>query len=591
MVRTEDLQSMTASMSRDERRYVLPRSYALFAAYYFGLTMEDFMSDMVAFTDANQRSCILLPAGHTKSSSFGRYNIVRHICWNRNVRIQLIMSVFDDAEEYCKSIEDDLTSNERLIEDFGPFYNARDWKSDSFTISGRQHNDPKPTLRVFGAGGKAPNWTLKGQGCDLVVVDDVVTEDTASSPESRKRQLSWFRKAVQRNPRPMWPIDPRYGLVVPRDIEWPADAPYNPKPGSKVPYGQVIVPGTRFDPDDLYKELQDDKTYATMHLDVWAEKNDGVWRSDTTETKPLWPAMWTNEALKAERESDFHMFETRMRNNPMDSSKAVFYRAWLEGGEHEGRYYHGCIDETRSFGELPIDVKTGEKLDLHKVLGFDPASGKATVYATYPTWVLSGIEKGVDLERACRYVIDIYRRQMVGVEDMLDILLDGSDTIPHPGFYGRYKYDVARVEENAFATMFTTHSRFVAAKRRGIHLEPHYTQKNKRDPVSGVKSMEQIVRDGLISIPYRTVSDQELARDFIDQFVYFSFDRNGRRRSHTDYVMAFWFTELAMREHGERGNSVYRHPTSPFTIRNPYYAQTGGSMSARRKDTAKLAGR
>ena len=323
MSSTVDLHDALASVTREERLHVLTRSYPLFGAYYFDLKMADFMGEMVAFSDANPLSCILVPAGHTKSSTFGKYNIIRHMCWNPNIRIQLIMSVFDDAADYMKSIQNELTSNELLMEDFGEFYNPRDWTNTRLTIAQRQHNDPHSTLTIFGAGGKAPNWTLKGQGCDLVVCDDVVTEDTASSPESRKRQRSWFKMAVMKNPRPMWPISPRYGLMVPKGITWPADAPYNPSPHRKTPYGQIIVPGTRFDVHDLYQNLIDDPLWKTLMLDCW---------TDDQETQPLWPDYWTNEALQAERESGLTYFNKRMRNRPMDESEMVFRREWFTGG-------------------------------------------------------------------------------------------------------------------------------------------------------------------------------------------------------------------------------------------------------------------
>lgn len=566
-----DVHDALAHLTDEERIYILVRSYPLFAAYYFQLKMSDFMGDMVAFSDANPWSVVLIPAGHTKSSTFGNYNLLRHMCWNPNIRIQLIMSVFDDASEYLKSMENELTSNELLMNDFGQFYNPRDWTASQFTIAQRQHNDPHSTVTVFGAGGKAPNWTLKGHGCDLVVCDDVVTEDTASAPDSRKRQRSWFNMAVRKNPRPMWPIDPRYGLMVPKGLIWPKDAPYNPRPKGVIPYGQIIVPGTRFDPHDLYQDLIDDQLWASMVLDCW---------TDEEETQPLWPDYWTNEALHAERESGLIYFNKRMRNRPMDESEMTFLREWFEGDED----YPGCLDRTRSFGDIPIGDEG--PLDLFKVLGFDPASGEATKYAAWPTFDLLGFPRGGDPELDTRYLVDIFRAQ-VGVEVLLDIMLEPDPNSieykapPHPGFWHKYGFDVCKVERNGFANLMTSHARMTKAKRRGILIEPHTTGRNKLDPITGVKSMAQIFKDGLVSIPYKTDDDKKRASEFIDQFVYFSFDRNGRRKSLTDYVMAFWFAELAIRASRSR-NHAYRHPSSPYTIKNPYYSDRQSSYTARK---------
>lgn len=568
---TEQL-DLLGSLTKEERTWILCRSYPLFAAYYFDLTMADFMADMVKFSDSHQRACILIPAGHTKSATFGNYNLIRHICWNPNIRIQLVMSVFDDAEEYCKAIENELTGNQKLIDDFGEFYNAKDWTGSKFTVRQRQHNDPHATLTVYGAGGKAPNWSLKGKGCDYAIMDDVVTEDTSASPESRRRQRSWARMTVFKNPRPMWPIHPKYGLQVPKGIIWPKDAPYNPRPGGKVPYGKIDAPGTRFHPYDLYQDLMDDPLWDTLTLDCWL---------DEEETKPLWPGFWTNEALHAERESGLIYFNKRMRNRPMDESEMSFHREWFEGDED----YPGCLNHARSFGELPKS-EDGKDLDLYKALGFDPASGEATRFAAYPTFDLLGFKRDGDAGTDTRYLIDIFRQQ-VGVEYLLDIMLEPDPDNPgyqqtlHPGFWAKYHYDICKVEMNGFTNLMMSHARVTKAKRAGILIEPHTTGRNKLDHVTGVKSMAAIFRDGLVDIPYKTDRDKKMAKEFIDQFVYFSFDRNGRRKSLTDYVMAFWFAELAIRKLHDAQQSAYRHPSSPFVIANPYFAQKKSRHTAR----------
>ena len=238
----DELRTSFGQMTREERTWILVRSYPLFAAYYFDLSMVDFMADMVKFSDEHQRACILIPAGHTKSATFGNYNIIRHICWNPNVRIQLVMSVFDDAEEYCKAIENELTSTRSSSTTSASSTTRRTGRAASSPSRQRQHNDPHATLTVYGAGGKAPNWSLKGKGCDLAVMDDVVTEDTSSTPESRRRQSSWAKMTVFKNPRPMWPIDRRYGLMVPPGITWPKDAALQP------PSGRATSPTGRSSP-------------------------------------------------------------------------------------------------------------------------------------------------------------------------------------------------------------------------------------------------------------------------------------------------------------------------------------------------------
>ena len=546
-----EVQDALAGMAEEERKYVLVRSYPLFCAYYLGWTMSDYQGEMIAHSEANRRSLALIPAGHTKSSSFAFANIIRHICWNPNIRIILTMSVFEDASRYCKSIEQELTSNQLLIDDFGPFYNPNDWTSSQFTVKGRQHNDPHATLEIFGTG----SFSQKGHGCEMVVCDDIVTEENSITPEARRKMSSLFRMAIQTGPRPMWTIDPRYGLKVPQGMTWPKDAPYNP--GRDQKYGLVDVSGTPFHPKDLYYDLKHDPSYATLHLDCWTDKD---------ESKPLWGGFWTNEALHAERESlGLINFNKRYRCDPMDDSEIIFKREWFLGlGDHPG-----CVNRERSFGELPKDGE-GVPLDLYKVLGFDPASGEVSKFAAWPTFDLLGFPVGGDPGEDKRYLLDIFRAQ-VGVEYLLDIMFDGNPAIPHPGFFATYQWDLCKVEKNGFANLLLTHQRVKDAEHRGLRIESHLTGRNKLDPVSGVKSMEAIFRDGLVDIPYKTDRDRKLADEFIDQFVYFAFDRSGRRKSLTDYVMAFWFAELALRKTKSNLKCI-THGNSRFTIHNPAYS-------------------
>jgi hypothetical protein len=550
-------------MNKAEKQFVLSRSYPLFAAYYFDLQVADFHAAMASHWQDNRFSLTLVPMQHGKSTTM-KIDIIRNICLNPNVRIILTTATKDDADEYVRAIESELTGNKKLLDDFGPFYNRDRWTSSGFRVCGCQHTNVHDTLEVFGSG----TWNQKGHGCEIVYVDDIVTEETCLTPEARAKQLRYFNMAVASGPRAMWTIDPRYGLQVPAGVDWPKDAPYNPVPGDPDgEYGQVIVMGTCFDPKDLYDTLRHAPKYKTLYLDCYWDHQK--WEPDKTKAKALWPEVWPIGRINAMRyEMGWSQddFDKRMRNIARSASEIVFRREWFYGDDG----YPGCIDDTRSFGELPKD-DDGQPMDLFKALGFDPASGKATVFAAWPTFDLIGIPRGVDPGEATRYLIDVYREK-TGVEWLIDVMLDGNHEIPHPGFYNRYRYDICKVEANGFANLMLTHNRISAAKRRGVLIEPHETQRNKRDPVIGVKSMEAIFREGKVNIPYKTDRDQKLADQIIDQFVDFAFDRSGRKRSLTDYLMAFWFAELAIRGMSDR--PVARPSKSGrkgYVIRNPYH--------------------
>lgn len=538
------LDEILRSADEEEYKFVLTRSYPLFAAYYFDYEVAPFHAEMQEHIDATQRSLTLCPAGHGKTSQESKVNICRNIVMNRNIRIILTMKTAEDAASYCKSIQNELTDNRRLVHDFGSFYNPDRWTTTQFCVSGRQHNDAHDTLEVFGTG----SWKQLGHRCDIVVLDDVVTEESCATPEARKKQLDWFRMAVQTGPQPMWPIDRRYGLQVPAGVDWPHDAPYNPRDGSET-YGQIIVVGTRFHPFDLYKTLSEDKTYAFKRFDCW---------TDEDATKPLWPRRWSNDALRRERESlGIINFNKRYRNEPMDESELVFRREWFTGDES----HPGCFDVSRSYGELPKDGD-GKPLDCFRALGLDPASGTKSRYATWPSFVLLGFPNEGDPGIDKRYLIDTFRRQM-GMEHILDTLYDGNPSQGLPGFYAKYHYDVAKIESNGFGTWLFDHHRTQEARRRGVRVESHWTQKNKIDPSVGIASMEAILRDGLVSFPYKTEADRKQSNEIAEQFITFP-------KGLYDFVMAFWFAELAVRSFKMRFKRYNtRSSRYSYTVHNP----------------------
>lgn len=159
-------------------------------------------------------------------------------------------------------------------------------------------------------------------------------------------------------------------------------------------------------------------------------------------------------------------FDKRMRNIARSQSEIVFRREWFYGDDNPG-----CLDETRSFGDIPKD-ENGEDISLLKVLGFDPASGKKSVFAAYPTWQLLGFPTWGDPDTSTRYLIDAYRLKS-GVEELLDVLLDGNSTIPHPGFHKKYKYDICVVEQNGFANLDDHPCAPPAGEEPGIVFRPH----------------------------------------------------------------------------------------------------------------------
>ena len=544
-----------------------------FAAIYYDLEMEPYQRDMMVWALTHDRSLIRVPAQHGKSTLMANIYPVWEISCNPNIRIILIMKTERDAKSYSDMIRAKLEDESTLLyKHFGPFQGASAgsnrqgmWTNLQFNVAKRQIKDPHFTMEFYGAGGP-----VLGHRCDLVIMDDVVTDDTAGTEARREDQRAWFREQVQTGPHYLWPelvIWPQEAkdrliegdenihrwlgfvlgetpegqlrlLKVPEGIYWPRD----------ITYERIVVCGTSFHPKDLYFELQQDSSYADLYFDCYTHDENG-------KVGALWPGQMPLEKLEKEKASSGVLsFNKRFRNIALDEGELVFREPIVMGGELNGVAYNGILDRKRSFGEWDEQ--------WIRCFGLDPASGSTSRFSTWPSAVVIGMDpEEPDPEM---HIIDIFRRQM-GIEDIISLVLDGNMNTGIPGFYALYKYQRGRIETNACQRWLLQHHRVKEAIERGVNLEPHHTGKNKWDEVMGMSSMVRYVQNSKLLLPYKTPADQAKAQPLIEQLLQFP-------KGIFDYVMALWFATLGLDQMGVQFESFYYGGHTGRMVQNPMYA-------------------
>ena len=547
----------------------------VFAALYFDYEMEPYQAEMLHFARDHQRSLIRVPAQHGKSSLISKVFPVWEIVCNPNIRIVLIMKTNEDTSDYSEQIRNKLADpDEKIVKDFGPFFDPRlTWTTNQFNVAQRQIKDVHYTMEFFGAGGK-----VLGHRCEIMIVDDVVTEETAKTPGQRSTQSKWFREQVQTGPQYMWTrleIHPqelkeriidgqedyirwaqhRLGwsvdgkklvlLKVPEGIYWPTD----------ITYQRVVVCGTTFHPKDLYYELQQDKSYAPLYFDCFTHD------PETGEVGALWPAQQPLHALYAERESAGVLsFNKRFRNIALDEGELVFREEMIKGGELDGVEYLGILDEERSWGDYDES--------WFRTMGHDPASGSTSRFSTWPSYICLGVDQEHNRKMN---LIDLFRRQM-GIEDIITVLLDGDERRGLPGFWKDYMYQRGLLEANACQRWLLQHHRVLEAIKDGtgshprvpVPLEPHYTGSNKWDEVMGMSSIVRYVQNSTYSVPYKYPADKAKAEPLITQLLEFP-------KGTFDYVMALWFATLAAEAMVQQFESFYLKGHTGRMVTNPMY--------------------
>ena len=533
-VERDPIRILAVAESEEEARYIFSREPRAFWAYFLDIELEWFQVEFIRAAEKYHRLMGKWPAGFGKSTNMSFGYPIWHVARNPNVRIIQLGKTTEEMDAYALLERNTLEKNERLNEWYGPFRTPdvserrlQPWSSSGINVCKRQINDPHNTIEWFGSNSDA----ALGHRTDIIIIDDVVTPDTAGTPERRAKLLYRFREQWQTAPQYRFPVKPtpvtrwpvtnpedgqfRGYLQIPEEVEWPVG----------VEYEKIIVVGTVFHHLDLYHQLAKDVTFHTIHHDCFIRGADGVMDS-------LWPARWSLSKLETERRSQGTLsFNRRYRNICTAEEDLAFKPIYFEGGEDDaGRVYPGCLDRARSFGH--------RDQSWNVLLSLDPASGTRSVDAAMPAMVVAGYDPKDKLRK--RFLIDIWS-DYAGYFGVLDQVLT---------FHDRYKFDLFVVEINAFGKWLMDEDapQIKELKRRGVRIVPHTTGANKKDPDWGVKSMEPFFMDGLWSFPYKETSDQKKLEPYYEEFKLYP-------QGLTDYCMATWFCDMQIRKGSRRGGA------------------------------------
>ncbi len=236
-----------------------------------------------------------------------------YLLWNavfKREKLQLIIASSKEmAESILENISSEIEENIYLYEDFGELKSDR-WKKDEIKLTNGSIIIAKgidSSFRGLRKGAQRPS---------LILLDDVMKDETAYSPTLRDKLYKKFKRAV---------------LPLSRDAF-------------------IIITNTILHSDDLPSRLLREIEQGT--LKDWIGMR---FEAITPEGEPLWPSRWPREKLLKKKEQLGSIaFAQEYLNRPMSDEDRLFKEEWIE-------YY-----EDRNLPEeLTISV------------GVDPATGKA----------------------------------------------------------------------------------------------------------------------------------------------------------------------------------------------------------------------
>jgi len=237
--------------------------------HYLTAKMPEFHKDLYKLIPTRKRLLIAAPRGFAKSHICSVFYPLWNALFGRKKSILIISKSETFAKDLLRRIRLEIEGNQLIRYVFG------DLKSDKWTEGHIVLNNKfKTEIRAKGAGGQ-----IRGSRPDLVVLDDIETDESVASEEQRSKLRTWVFKACL---------------------------------NTLMPEGQFLWIGTIISPLALLQEM-----FETEN--GWYKKKYRAYiDADQRKGKELWAALWTHERLQQrKKEIGSFAFASEYLNDPI----------------------------------------------------------------------------------------------------------------------------------------------------------------------------------------------------------------------------------------------------------------------------------
>lgn len=318
---------------------LVERRLDVLAEHVLGVRPEPFHTEMIAFQEGHEQAMILGFRGSAKTYYLNVVRCIAEILWDPNVRILLVSNARAQSVTPLRQIKQHFEHNELLRSIFGDYVSKERWGEDEIVVAKRTENHKEPTITCAGV-----ETALPGRHFDIIIADDLVTEENArTEPQREKTKVFWYKT-----------LEP---TLAPRRPHWPA-----------VP-GKRWVLGTRYHNLDLYGWLENHDMKGVVK--VVSALND--------EDESIWPTEWPTAKLREKRsrmgvaifDSQYQCRTDAMRGEIFE---AEWFREYTEAPPLEAMFVWQGVD-------LAISQKdTADKFAIVTV-GVEKATRKIFVLA------------------------------------------------------------------------------------------------------------------------------------------------------------------------------------------------------------------
>ena len=292
----------------------------------------------------DRKVAIAAPRGHAKSTAISHAYALAEMLFREHKYLVIISDTETQSSQFLGNIKTELKENEPLIKAFGPFEFIKDTEADVIIKCGDGH---KFRIRSRGAAQAMRGMLWDGSRPDLIICDDLESDELVMSKDRREKLMNWF-----------------YGAVLPAMSE----------------NGRIRVVGTILHMDSVLEKLMPkERSPFTIHHELYEYDSNqfGQWKSikfrahNEDMSVVLWPERWSKELLQAEREDYVSKglgdkYSQEYLNYPIDASDAYFRQVDmndLRDTDAPLNYYIGV--------DLAITTKTRSDYTAFVVVGVD----------------------------------------------------------------------------------------------------------------------------------------------------------------------------------------------------------------------------
>jgi predicted phage terminase large subunit-like protein len=245
------------------------------------------------------RSLVLAPRGFGKSTMLSIVRCIFEIVRNPDIRILLVSNTQRQAEAFIREVRGHFEQNVIFRKVFGNFAGSK-WTDRELIARGRRRIAKEPTIYSTGIDG-----ALVSRHFDLVICDDIVSQNSSRTESRREKLKIWFFK-----------------VLLP----------------CLEPDAKIAVIGTRYHYLDLYGYL----------MESGFVQSATVIRALNPKGESSWPEKFSAQQLKQlRRDAGTVIFNAQYQNDTKLMKGAVFKEEWL-----------------RFYDEAPVSLRIYQGVDL-----------------------------------------------------------------------------------------------------------------------------------------------------------------------------------------------------------------------------------